>query len=97
MGCREQLTGHRVVYYDDLCARFAWKTAQGMTAMESPVVQGSPYVSFYFNNATPVLTSVFALAGDDSGIFTGGVFRVRFNDGQTWMIYASKNITLQFK
>ena len=64
--------------------------------MTCPVVQGAPYLTFRFENATPIISSIFAIAADFRGEFTGHIFRVPLNNQQVWMIYASRDITLHF-
>jgi len=97
VGCAEILEGHRLIEFDDLSAKFEWWSSREGVRMESPIVQGCPYVTFFFTDATPRLTSRAAIASDFQGVYTGDVFRVPLNNGQTWMIYASKNITFNFK
>eukprot|EP00210_Caulerpa_lentillifera_P000233 g227.t1 len=97
IGCEERFNSYHLSHFDSLSVKLRWETAVAGQSMESTLFQGSPYFTAIYTNATPMITSVFAIAGSNfSGIYTGYVFKIPLNNGQSWMLYASKDITLRF-
>ena len=65
--------------------------------LEVPIVQGMPYVTLNYNGLTPVFETIHAIisingVNDDSPV-TDTRFEVELNNGQTWIVYASSDVT----
>lgn len=97
VGCEEHFAGYHLSKFDDLSATLRWETAVSGQSMETPLFQGSPYFTAIYTNSTPMITSAFAIEGNFNGVYCGFVFRIPLNNGQSWMLYASEDITLRFK
>ncbi len=97
--------------YSDLSATIKfYNTANTSNYYYAPIVRGMPYVTMFYNNVTPgiyfpspALWKVNDVIAAANQTFTGTVFKVQTVLGdpniyrsQTWMIYSSQPITLQF-
>ncbi len=97
--------------YTDLSATIKfYNTSSPNNYYYAPIVRGMPYVTMFYNNVTPAVyfpspavwkvNDVIAAANQT---FTGTAFKVQTVLGdpnlyrsQTWMLYCSSSITLQF-
>ena len=79
---------------------FRWKTSNGK--IEVPLVRGMPYVTLYYENVVPTISTINAILkingqsvqpGMD---FTSQKFDFEMNNGQTWKIYLSMDSTITF-
>lgn len=83
-----------------LSVTYQWGTAQ--KGFSSPIVRGMPYATFIVNNVTPAFKTINAiLSVNGQGVsaaasprVTSDTFAFTFNNGQTWYLLASKQITL---
>lgn len=97
--------------YSDLSATIRFTNSTNTSKYyEAPLVRGMPYVTMMYNNMTPgvYFPSPAVLKVNDVTVgagqqFTGTVFKVETTGSpntafrpQTWMIYSSSSITLEF-
>ncbi|WP_437732048.1 glycosyl hydrolase [Sorangium sp. So ce1335] len=98
---RQAVTGHTVRSSDLLSVTVEW-AAQGGT-MTAPIVYGMPYVTATYDGLTPSVragdgVAFTAVNGDSTSPtkVTGDRFEISLNNGQTWVLYASPSITLEW-
>ncbi|KYF54174.1 hypothetical protein BE08_13360 [Sorangium cellulosum] len=98
---RQAVTGHAVRSSDLLSVTMEW-SAQGGT-MTAPIVYGMPYVTAMYDGLTPSVRAGDGVAftavngGSTSPTkVTGDRFEIELNNGQTWVLYASPAITLEW-
>ncbi|MBN8584999.1 MAG: T9SS type A sorting domain-containing protein [Ignavibacteria bacterium] len=97
--------------YTDLSATIKYyNTANVNQYYYAPIVRGMPYVTMFYNNVTPgiyfpspAIWKVNDVIVAANQTFTGTEFKVQTTTGapeplrsQTWMIFSSQSITLQF-
>ncbi len=97
--------------YTDLSASIKfYNTSNVNNYYYAPIVRGMPYVTMFYNNVTPAiyfpspaLWKVNDVIAGANQQFTGTSFKVQTVVGdpnlyrsQTWMLYSSQSITLQF-
>ena len=65
--------------------------------LEAPIVQGMPYVTAKYQGLTPVLSTIHAILSvngiNDGSPISGTRFQLELNNGQTWLVYTSSDIT----
>lgn len=98
---RQAVRGHIVRSSDLLSVTMEW-SAQGGT-MTAPIVYGMPYVTAIYDGLTPSVRAGDGVAftevngGSTSPAkVTGDRFEIKLNNGQTWVLYASPAITLEW-
>lgn len=84
----ESLPAPNIRKYDKLSVTYNWGTG-----LIVPLVRGSPYVTFLFDGVTPRFNSIHAVINFSSNA-ESTKYRIEFNNGQTWLIYASSAINL---
>ncbi|GMH38013.1 hypothetical protein BSKO_05897 [Bryopsis sp. KO-2023] len=95
IGTEEGFESRNVLCSDALSFTVVWRgKTQGY--MESPIVQGCPFMTFTFSGLTPMLSSVHAISTPGDAGISGSRFLVEFNTGQRWIMYTSRDLTLKF-
>ena len=95
----EGLTSRKVAAYDPLSVELCWSSGEH-EAMRAPLVRGMPFVTCFFEEATPELTTIHAVlslsgqGGAPGTSSTGTQHSLELNNGQTWALYASEPMTL---
>lgn len=105
IGTVEPMDSYGVVSYHGLRVTLQWQNAK-QQRMTSPIVQGSPYLTVIFSNATPKLRSRFKLVAVNQqntyGLIATSnryelVFNLDKNNTQTWILYSEKPIQLNWQ
>lgn len=95
VGAAEELGTRALVKRDHFSA-----TMKYQNGLEIPLVRGMPYATFEYTGLTPSLTTIHAITsvngGTTEGTATGSKFNIELNNGQSWIIYTSTDITLAF-
>ncbi|WP_437315206.1 glycosyl hydrolase [Sorangium sp. So ce385] len=101
LSAREAFSGHAVTSSDLLSVTVEWK-AQGGT-MTAPIVYGMPYVTTTYAGLRPSVragdgVAITAVNGESTSPteVTGDRFEISLNNGQTWVLYAFPEITLEW-
>lgn len=93
----ETIASRRITAFDDLSVTNRWEV-DSTHYMYTPLVKGSPYVSIYINDLTPLLSTTHAIltvnGSGFSGDFTNTKFKVTFNNSTTWIFYFDSSVTL---
>ncbi|MCA9675681.1 MAG: hypothetical protein KC464_11640, partial [Myxococcales bacterium] len=95
LGAVEPMASRALAGYDALSATMRWQGAGA--AMDAPLVRGMAYATMRYAAATPRITTQHAIVsvnGATDGPFVGARFEVALNNGQTWILYASTELTL---
>lgn len=94
----EGVPGRQITDYGPLHVSLAWGSGSG--SMHADLVRGQPYMTMHYQGLTPRIGTAHAITsvngGSSSAANTGTRFEVVMNNGQTWIIYASSTITLDF-
>merc|ERR1712117_316200 len=95
VGAAEELGTRALVKRDHFSATMGYQNG-----LEIPLVRGMPYATFEYTGLTPSLTTIHAITsvngGTTEGTATGSKFNIELNNGQSWIIYTSTDITLTF-
>lgn len=94
----EQLSSHEVTGYDALSVTMRWSGAAG-GSMTAPLVRGMPYATVVYDALAPRIESAHAITSVNDGApspVTADRFTVALNNGQTWVVYASEEITFNW-
>ncbi|XXX74861.1 glycosyl hydrolase [Sorangium sp. So ce134] len=101
LSAREAFAGHAVTSHDLLSVTVEW-AAQGGT-MTAPIVYGMPYVTTTYAGLRPSVragdgVAITAVNGESTSPteVTGDRFEISLNNGQTWVLYAFPEITLEW-
>lgn len=101
LSARQVFSSHAIREFDPLSVTVEWTAGSG--TMRTPIVYGMPYVTAFYAGVTPSV-----LAGEGVGIIavngssespasvTSERFEVSLNNGQTWILYASPAIKLEW-
>ncbi|WP_050433517.1 glycosyl hydrolase [Chondromyces crocatus] len=96
LGAVETFSGHVLTGHDALSATLRWNASGG--SMTTPIVYGAPYVTAQYAGLRPRITTggpaILSVNGSGSGNVSGTRFEITLNNGQTWLLYATSNITL---
>ena len=88
----EDLGSRKITKGDLFSVNMAWNAG-----MEAPIVQGMPYTTLNYDGLTPVMSTIHAIMSvngvSDGSPVTDTRFEVELNNGQTWMVYTSPEIT----
>ncbi|KXN69581.1 glycoside hydrolase family 81 protein [Conidiobolus coronatus NRRL 28638] len=80
----------KLINEDDLSASLQWNGDNDFTRMRAYFVRGSPYITVDLSNATLEFSTIHAIL---SVVTSNGRTTVTFNNGQTWVFYASNPIS----
>ncbi|WP_437965959.1 glycosyl hydrolase [Sorangium sp. So ce260] len=101
LSAREAFSGHAITSHDLLSVTVEW-AAQGGT-MTAPIVYGMPYVTTTYDGLRPSVragdgVAITAVNGESTSPteVTGDRFEISLNNGQTWVLYAIPEITLEW-
>jgi endo-1,3(4)-beta-glucanase len=84
------ITGH-----DLLSVTVQW-SADGGKSITAPLVRGMPYATAIYTGLTPFIGSTHAILSVNGATTSPGTndhFTIAFNNGQTWVLYATPSIT----
>ena len=94
----ESTPGQQITDYGPLHVSLAWGSGAG--SMHADVVRGQAYMTMHYEGLTPRIGSAHAIStvngGPANNANTGTRFELELNNGQTWVIYSSSTITLDF-
>ncbi|CAM9455266.1 unnamed protein product, partial [Chrysoparadoxa australica] len=97
----ERYQSHYLTSYDNLTA-IVYHELQGGAGYETILARGSPYVTFEFTDATPVIGSLVGFLENANMDFEegktvhGNTFQISLNNFETWMIYTSESVSLTY-
>ncbi|WP_437324965.1 glycosyl hydrolase [Sorangium sp. So ce381] len=101
LSARQAFSGHTVKSSDLLSVTVEW-TAEGGT-MTAPIVYGMPYVTATYDGLAPSVragdgVAITAVNGESTSptTVTGDRFEISLNNGQTWVLYAFPEISLEW-
>merc|ERR1712117_1007868 len=92
VGATEDLGTRALVKRDHFSA-----TMKYQNGLELPLVRGMPYATFKYTGLTPSLNTIHvidSINGATESTVTGSKFNIELNNGQSWIIYTSTEITL---
>jgi endo-1,3(4)-beta-glucanase len=91
--CTEPLESHEITSFDLMSVNFQF--GSGDSKMKTTLIKGSPYMTLEYINTTPKVVTAHAILSVNgrSGPVTDSRFVIGLNNGQTWVIYASQNVT----
>ena len=91
----------QIVTFDELSVTMRWKN--GIGEMEVPLVRGMAYVTIFYTNLTPKISTIHAILNvndqpspQPGTEFSGENFSFEMNNGQKWNLYTSTPVTLVF-
>lgn len=97
----ESTTARKIEELGEFHVKHRWDVSAGSTYMRTWIVQGMAYATMYYNNLTPKITTDHAIlsvnGSGTQGDVTGTKFKITLNNDQTWIIYASSSITLNWQ
>ncbi|MGB1074938.1 MAG: glycosyl hydrolase [Flavobacteriales bacterium] len=85
---------HEVSAFDDLSVTLSWSAGSG--AMQAPVVRGMSGLTMKYEALTPRISTIHALLsvnGNAPGVHTGNRFECNLNNGSTWVVHTSEEVT----
>lgn len=93
----ETLAARTITAYDDLTVTMNWPTT-GAGYLRTTLAQGMGFVTMVFSGLTPVISHTGAALLTVNGVAPGSPitatkFKLVFNNGQTWILYASSSLT----
>ncbi len=95
LGAEGGFTNRAVVDYDLFGVTLEMRAGAG--SMRAPIVYGMPYVTGIYDGLTPHVgtggPAVVSVNGAATTPVTGTRFEVAMNNGETWILYASAEIT----
>ena len=100
LGAVESMDDYGVASYHGLSVNLEWRNKQ-QQKMNAPLLQGSPYLTEFFTNATPQLTSRFKWLSVNHQMKSGPlavanryelVLALDDKQTQTWILYSEKPI-----
>lgn len=105
LGPQESMSSHSVTDYSGMHITMHWQNQlkQGITA---PLMRGSPYLTIFFENSTPQITTRFKLLSVNKQSKCGAVktsnryeiiMALQGHQTQTWFLYTEKPITLTWE
>ena len=95
------LSSRQVVAFDQLSVTMRW-TNEYQSYMEVPLVRGMAYVTIFYNNMVPTISTIHAILNVNGQSFSPGTefsgqkFDFEMNNGQKWNLYTSLPITIIF-
>jgi hypothetical protein len=92
IGVMEQLDSRFVQRFDPLMVTLRFGSTEDRF-FETPLVQGSPYITLVFNNTIPLLASKEDVI-TPKGSLSGNRLMFQLQNGRQWLIYASKPLQL---
>lgn len=104
-GSVESMDDYGVASYHGLAVNLAWQNKQ-QQKISAPLLQGSPYLTEFFTNATPQLTSRFKWLSVNSQTESGPlalatryevVLSLDEKQTQTWLLYSEKPINFTWR
>jgi endo-1,3(4)-beta-glucanase len=89
-----------LVDHDLFSVTMQWSAGASKT-LTAPLVRGMPYATEIYTDLTPFIGSSHAIlsvndAATTSAPVTNDRFKIAFNNGQTWVLYATPSITLNW-
>jgi endo-1,3(4)-beta-glucanase len=96
LGAVEAFASHSVTSYDALSATLTY-VGPGNGRMVTPLVSGMAYVTGRFTALTPRLTTDHAILSVNGGSgtpVTANRFELQLNNGQTWLIYTTAQVSM---
>ena len=99
-GANGGLGTRKVVAFDDLSVTIRY--SNGGSSMELPLVRGMPYVTLFYDNMMPTITTIHAIMkingeqAQPGTEFTGEKFTFEMNNEQTWNLYVSQSVKLLY-
>ena len=100
-GSSNGLGNRQVVAFDQLSVTMRW-TNGDQSYMEVPMVRGMAYVTIFYNNMVPTISTIHAILNVNGQSFSPGTefsgqkFDFEMNNGQKWNLYTSLPITIIF-
>jgi endo-1,3(4)-beta-glucanase len=95
LGADGGFTGRAVIDYDLFSVTLEMRAGGG--TMRAPIVYGMPYVTGIYDGLAPHVgtggPAVLSVNGAATSPVTGQRFEVAMNNGETWILYASADIT----
>lgn len=95
----ETLTIKKIESFTDLGVVFRW--SDGTNTLKSYFTRGMAYNTMVYTNLTPKITTAHAIlsvnGSSSTGDVTGTKFKIILNNGQTWILYASQSLTLNWQ
>lgn len=104
VGAAESLSSHKIMFWDELTMTTRW--ASGAASMDVVISRGSPYATFEFNGATPMVTSPMSvrrlnntlsitvdgvLRACDGSRVRGGTIGVTFVESdESWLVFSNQ-------
>ncbi|AUX46944.1 hypothetical protein SOCE26_084540 [Sorangium cellulosum] len=101
LSARQPITGRAIKSSDLLSVTVEWSADAG--TMTAPIVYGTPYVTAFYEGLAPSVlagegVSIIAVNGEvtSPAVVEGERFEISLNNGQTWLLYASPAISLEW-
>ena len=94
VGAKEGLGSRSLIDRNHFGATMSYESG-----LEIPLVRGMPYATFKFDGITPNLESVHSVLSVNGGMessVTGTKFNIELNNGHTWIMYTSSEITIDW-
>lgn len=95
----ELAASRKLIDHDLFSATMQWSAGAGKT-LTAPLVRGMPYATAIYTDLTPFIGSSHAILSVNDATTPSPVtderFRIALNNGQTWVLYATPNITLNW-
>eukprot|EP00930_Biecheleria_cincta_P081326 TRINITY_DN7016_c2_g1_i1.p1 TRINITY_DN7016_c2_g1~~TRINITY_DN7016_c2_g1_i1.p1 ORF type:complete len:1269 (+),score=130.93 TRINITY_DN7016_c2_g1_i1:38-3844(+) len=100
----EPIGPHRVIAQSDLSVTLRWRAMGDATKyITAPLVRGAPYVSFFYQQLTPVfdfLSSPILRVNRQRAVgleLTDSRFALDLGSGQTWLMYTESKVKVKFQ
>ena len=100
-GSSNGLGNRKVVAFDELSVTMRW-SIENQSVMEVPLVRGMSYVTIWYNNLVPTISTIHAILNVNGQSFSPGAefygqkFDFEMNNGQKWNLYTSQPATIIF-
>ena len=100
-GSSNGLGNRQVVAFDQLSVTMRWNNG-GQSYMEVPLVRGMAYVTIFYNDMVPTISTIHAILNVNGQSFSPGTefygqkFDFEMNNGQKWNLYTSQPATIIF-
>lgn len=94
----EPLKDHALAGYDLLSVTVNWRGSGG-GRMQAPLVRGMPYATMLYEGLTPRLATqhvILSVNDESRSPVTGRRFKIALNNGQTWVLYSSSDVTWEW-
>ena len=96
----EGFSSRQVVDFDELSVTVQWSSSEG--SMKAPLVRGMAYGTAFYEDQTPILVTENNIETVDGAPLLDGQLEISgmkvtigLDNGQTWIVYFSEQVTLQ--